>query len=128
MRLLVDVHAVLWAVDDPTKLTSQALLALQDPGNDLLLSAGTIWELAIKVGLGKLKLSLPFKQWMIQATTDLGLTVLPITVDYADMQSSLPLHHRDPFDRLLVAQAQVENVAIVSADPVFDRYGVKRVW
>src|SRR5690349_6149733 len=113
MRLLVDVHAVLWAADDPTKLTPQALVALQDPTNELLLSAGTIWELAIKIGLGKLKLSLPFKQWMSQAITDLALTVLPITVEYADRQSVLPLHHRDPFDRLLVAQAQVENVSIV---------------
>jgi PIN domain nuclease of toxin-antitoxin system len=128
MRLLVDVQAVLWAVDDPAKLTPQALVALQDPTNELLLSAGTIWELAIKIGLGKLKLSLPFKQWMAQAITDLALTVLPITVEYADRQSVLLLHHRDPFDRLLIAQAQVENVPIVSADPVFDRYGVNRIW
>jgi PIN domain nuclease of toxin-antitoxin system len=77
VRLLVDAHAFIWAVDDPSKLGTQAVTALQDPGNDLLLSAGTIWEIAIKVGLGKLSLSMPYRQWMNQAITDLGITVLP---------------------------------------------------
>ena len=77
--------------------------------------------------LGMLSLSLPFRQWMQHAMEDLDLTVLPITVDHADLQSRLPLHHRDPFDRLLVAQAQIEAIALVSADPVFGQYGVTRV-
>ena len=128
MRLLVDAHAFIWAVDDPSKLGTQAVTALQDPGNDLLLSAGTIWEIAIKVGLGKLSLSMPYRQWMNQAITDLGITVLPITVEYAEVQGNLPRHHGDPFDRLLVAQAQVENMALVSADPGFDPYGIDRLW
>lgn len=128
MRLLVDAHAFIWAVDDPSKLGTQAVTALQDPGNDLLLSAGTIWEIAIKVGLGKLSLSMPYRQWMNQAITDLGMTVLPITVEYADVQGNLPKHHGDPFDRLLVAQAQMENMALVSADPGFDPYGINRLW
>jgi PIN domain nuclease of toxin-antitoxin system len=128
VRLLVDAHAFIWAVDDPSKLGTQAVTALQDPGNDLLLSAGTIWEIAIKVGLGKLSLSMPYRQWMNQAITDLGITVLPITVEYAEVQGNLPRHHGDPFDRLLVAQAQVENMALVSADPGFDPYGIDRLW
>ena len=128
MRLLVDAHALIWAVDAPLKLGPQAVTALQDPSNDLLLSAGTIWELAIKVGLGKLSLSMPYREWMNQAITDLGMTVLPITVEYADVQSNLPRHHGDPFDRLLVAQAQVEDMALVSADPGFDPYGINRLW
>ena len=128
MRLLLDSHTVIWAVDDPARLGSQAALALQDAANDLLLSAATIWELSIKVGLGKLSLSLPFRQWMNQAITDLGTTILPITVEYADVQARLPDHHGDPFDRLLVAQTQVENVTLVSIDAVFDRYGINRVW
>jgi PIN domain nuclease of toxin-antitoxin system len=128
VRLLVDAHAFIWAVDDPSKLGTQAVTALQDPGNDLLLSAGTIWEIAIKVGLGKLSLSMPYRQWMNQAITDLGMTVLPITVEYADVQGNLPKHHGDPFDRLLVAQAKVENMALVSADPGFDPYGINRLW
>jgi PIN domain nuclease of toxin-antitoxin system len=128
VRLLVDAHAFIWAVDDPSKLGTQAVTALQDPGNDLLLSAGTIWEIAIKVGLGKLSLSMPYRQWMNQAITDLGMTVLPITVEYADVQGNLPKHHGDSFDRLLVAQAQMENMALVSADPGFDPYGINRLW
>ena len=128
MKLLVDAHTLIWAVDDPTKLGRQAVTALQDPGNDLILSAGTIWEIAIKVGLGKLSLSMPYREWMNQAITDLGMAVLPITVEYADVQGNLPRHHGDPFDRLLVAQAQVENMALVSADPGFDPYGINRLW
>ena len=128
MKLLLDAHALIWAVDDPSRLGTQAAAALRDPNNDLLVSAGTIWELAIKVGLGKLTLSLPYRQWMTKAITDLGAAVLPITIEYADTQASLPNHHRDPFDRLLVAQAQVENVPIVSSDVVFDDYGVTRLW
>ena len=128
MRLLVDAHAVIWAVDDPSKLGPQAATALQDPGNDLLLSAGTVWEIGIKVGLSKLSLSMSYREWMYRTITDLALTVLPITVEYAEVQGSLPRHHGDPFDRLLVAQAQVENITLVSADPGFDPYGIKRLW
>jgi PIN domain nuclease of toxin-antitoxin system len=116
------------AVDDPSKLSHKAVTALQDPGNDLLLSAGTIWEIAIKVGLGKLSLSMPYRDWMSQAITDLGITVLPITVEYADVQGNLPKHHGEPFDRLLVAQAQVESMVLVSADTGFDPYGIDRLW
>ena len=128
MKLLLDTHTLIWAVDDPSKLGPQAVTALQDPANDLLLSAATIWEIAIKVGLGKLSLSMPYRQWMTQAITDLGMTVLPITVEYANVQVNLPKHHGDPFDRLLVAQIQVENIHLVSADPVFDQYGINRLW
>lgn len=128
MRLLLDAHTLIWAVDDPSKLGSQATMALQDPANELLLSAGTIWEVAIKVGLGKLSLSMPYRQWINRAMADLGLTVLPITVEYADVQAGLPRHHGDPFDRLLVAQSQVESVHLVSDDTRFDLYGTNRLW
>jgi PIN domain nuclease of toxin-antitoxin system len=128
VKLLVDAHTLIWAVDDPSKLGPQAVTALQDPANDLLLSAATIWEIAIKVGLKKLSLSMPYKQWVTKAMADLGMTVLPIMVEYADVQAGLPNHHRDPFDRMLVAQSQVENIHLVSADPVFDQYGINRLW
>ena len=128
MKLLLDAHALIWAVDAPEKLGDDATTALQEPANDLLLSAGTVWEISIKVGLGKLTLSLPYRQWMNQAIHDLGATVLPITVEYADVQAGLPAHHGDPFDRLLAAQAQVENVSLVSTDAIFDQYGIRRVW
>lgn len=128
MRLLLDAHALVWAVDNPALLGTGAAAALEDPANDLLLSAGTIWELAIKVGLSKLAISLPFREWMTQAVVDLSVAVLPITVEYADVQAGLPFYHRDPFDRLLVAQARVEDVPIVSADAILDRYGIGRIW
>jgi len=94
----------------------------------LLLGAGTIWEISIKVGLKKLSLSLPFRDWMAQALTDLSLSILPITVEYADAQAALPYHHKDPFDRLLVAQAKIEGIAIVSGDILLDSYRIKRLW
>jgi PIN domain nuclease of toxin-antitoxin system len=128
VRLLVDTHALIWAVDDPSKLSRQAVRALEDSANELLLSAATFWEIAIKVSVRKLSLSQPYRQWMNKAIADLGLTLLPITVEYADVQAALPRHHGDPFDRMLAAQAQVENVPLVSADLVFDQYGVNRIW
>lgn len=128
MRLLLDAHTLIWAVDNPAKFGPTATAVLQDPTNDLLLSAGTIWEISIKSGLGKLSLSLPFRQWTNQAIQDLGANVLPITIEYADVQSRLPAHHGDPFDRLLAAQAQVENVPLISTDAIFDQYKINRVW
>jgi PIN domain nuclease of toxin-antitoxin system len=119
---------LIWAMDDPTKLSGAATVALQDPANELLLSAASIWELAIKIGQGKLTLSLPYGQWMDKAIADLGLTVLPVTVNYAERQIRLPTHHNDPFDRLIVAQALVEGIPIVCADAVFDNYGIVRIW
>lgn len=128
MRLLLDSHTVVWAVDAPSRLGPQAVTALEEPANELFVSAATVWEIAIKVGLNKLSLSMPYRQWMNRAIADLGLTLLPITVEHADVQAGLPAHHGDPFDRLLVAQAQVEDAPLVSADAVFDQYGVRRIW
>src|SRR5947209_7203549 len=105
MRLLLDTHALIWYVDQDHLLTPVAHAAITDPANELLLSAATVWELAIKTGQKKLTLSLPYKDWMNKAVADLALTILPVTVEYADRQANLPLHHKDPFDRLLIAQA-----------------------
>ena len=128
MRHLLDAHSLIWALDDPSKLGKQAIAVLEDPANELVVSIGTIWELSIKTGLNKLSLSLPYRQWIERAVVDLGLAISPITLDCAERQMALPLHHRDPFDRLLAAQCLVESMPIVSADSVFDQYGVTRVW
>ena len=128
MRLLVDANALLFAVDQPARLGARAAFALQDPANQLLLSAATIWEISIKVGLKKLVLTSLYREWISNAVHDLGMSVLPITADYADAQIRLPMLHRDPFDRLLVAQAQVEKIPIVSSDAILDQYGITRVW
>jgi PIN domain nuclease of toxin-antitoxin system len=128
MKLLVDSHVLLWAADQPEQLSPAAAGALRDPANDLLVSAATVWELAIKVGLRKLTLTRPYREWMTQALADLDATLLPITVEYADVQAHLSPHHRDPFDRLLIAQASVERFPIVSHDAMLDAYGVTRIW
>jgi PIN domain nuclease of toxin-antitoxin system len=128
VRLLLDSHVLIWYVDQDHLLTPSAHTAIDDPGNDVVVSAATIWEIAIKVGIGKLTLSGPYRTWINQSLADLGAIVLPITVDYADAQANLPPHHGDPFDRLLVAQALVESIPLVSADPQLDTYGVTRFW
>ncbi len=128
MRLLLDTHTLFWSADDPGKLSAAARTAIQDPANDRLLSAATIWELAIKFALGKIGLSLPFRQWMEKAIADLQLTVLPITIEYAERHTTLPHHHNDPFDRMMIAQALVEAIPVVGSDVAFDAYGVTRLW
>ena len=128
MRVLLDSHTLIWAADDPDKLSATALATIQDPANDRLLSAATIWEIAIKVGKGRLPLSLPYRPWMEKAIADLCLTLLPITLDYTERQSQLPSSHGDPFDRLLAAQSLVDGIPIVSMDPALDAYGVTRIW
>lgn len=127
MKLLLDSHALIWAVDDPSKLGSQAVAALKDPTNQLHVSAATIWELSIKVGLGKLSLSLPFREWINKAIADLGASILPIEIDHADAQTQLR-GRGDPFDRLLAAQSKVENLSILSSDTDLDQYGITRLW
>ena len=126
--LLLDSHVVIWSVEQDHLLSATTHAAITDPRNDLLVSAATIWEIAIKVGTGKMSLSLPYRQWMTQAIAALRLTVLPITVDYADAQAGLPAHHRDPFDRLIIAQTLTERVTVVSADVAFDASGVTPLW
>ena len=128
MRHLLDAHSLIWALDDPSKLGRQAIAVLEDPANELVISICTVWELSIKTGLNKLSLSLPYRQSIERALADLGLAISPITLDFAERQMALPFHHRDPFDRLLAAQCLFESMPIVSADSVFDQYGVIRVW
>jgi PIN domain nuclease of toxin-antitoxin system len=128
MRLLIDTHPTIWYVDQDHLLTSRAHAAISDPNNVLILSAASVWEIAVKVGIQKLTLSLPYRQWMAKAITDLSLTILPITVDYADTQASLPWHHRDPFDRLVISQSRIEGIPVISGDPQFDAYGITRIW
>jgi PIN domain nuclease of toxin-antitoxin system len=128
VRLLVDAHALIWSVDDPVQLSADARDALADASNELLLSTVTIWEISIKTGLGKLTLSQPFRLWLEAAVHDLTATLLPISIEAADVQASLPHHHNDPFDRMLIAQAQVEAAPIVSRDAIFDQYSIQRLW
>ena len=128
MKLLIDAHALIWYVDQDHLLSPTARAAMTDPSSDRLVGAGTIWEIAIKVRLKKLSLSQPYRRWMEQAMTGLMLTILPISVEHADVQAGLSRHHNDPFDRLLIAQALVETIQVVSADAQLDAYGINRLW
>jgi PIN domain nuclease of toxin-antitoxin system len=125
---LIDTHTLIWVMDEPHPLSLLTATTIAVPTNQRLVSAANIWELSIKVGQGKLTLSLPYRQWMDRAIADLKLAILPITVEYADRQATLPPHHKDPFDRLMIAQALVDGIPIVSADGAFDPYGVTRIW
>jgi PIN domain nuclease of toxin-antitoxin system len=128
MRVLLDTHTLIWAQDEPARLGASAVLTLQDPANELVMSAVTVWEIGIKIAIGKLKLALPFRSWVAKAILDLNLVESPIRIEYVDLQIGLPFHHRDPFDRLLASQSLVDGVSLVSGDPVFDTYGVPRIW
>jgi PIN domain nuclease of toxin-antitoxin system len=128
VRLLLDTHTFLWWVADAPDLTRTARRAIAEAKNECLLSVASCWEMAIKVGLGKLKLTGKIERFIPEQMAANGIRELPIEVRHATRVSRLPFHHRDPFDRLLAAQALDEEIAIVSADPIFRRYGVKRIW
>ena len=128
MRILLDTHALIWMQDNPVKLGTLADPLLRNPANELVVSMASIWELGIKIAIGKLKLVPPYRHWIETAISSLNLTVLPITLDHAERQISLPFHHRDPFDRMLVAQSLFEGISLASADTIFDTYGVARIW
>jgi PIN domain nuclease of toxin-antitoxin system len=128
MRVLIDSHALIWYVDQDKLLSIDSHAAISDPANDLLLAPAQFGKSALRSDSVNLLLTQPFKVWINQAISDLHVTILPLTVEYVDVQSNLPKHHGDPFDRLIVAQAIVEQVSIISADVNLDAYGITRIW
>ena len=124
MRILLDTQCWLWMAGEPDRLSARARALVEATDNDLLLSTASVWEIAIKYALGKLKLPEPPVRFVPRRVETLQTTPLPIEHDHALRVAALPRHHRDPFDRLLVAQAQLEDVPILTADPVFSRYDV----
>jgi PIN domain nuclease of toxin-antitoxin system len=128
MRLLLDTHAFLWFIMGSANLSVNARALIENPANERLLSVASLWEVAIKVSLGKLILSAPFDE-LIPAQLKLnGIDLLSIKVDHLSTLTTLPFHHRDPFDRLIIAQAMVEKLPVISIDAAFDTYGVTRDW
>ena len=127
MKLLLDTHVLVWWLEDPRRLSRRAATILANRNNDILVSAAVGWEIAIKVGVGKMK-PRSILQDLDRVLAEEAFSELPITLDAAVRAGLLPLHHRDPFDRLLVAQAQSLNVPILSADGVLDLYDIKRLW
>lgn len=128
MRLLLDTHTLLWfALGDP-QLTRTARGLIDDPLNDKCLSPASYWEIAIKISVGKYALGAPYDVFMRNAIQGNGFQVLPIEVRHTSALISLPFHHKDPFDRLLIAQSLVEKIPIVSNDATLDAYGINRLW
>lgn len=127
-RLLLDTHAFLWWDSDPQRLSATVLALCRDPSVRLLLSLVSVWEMQIKSGLGKLPLTLPLAQIVQEQQARHGLELLPITPAHIYALDSLPPHHKDPFDRLLIAQAQVENLPLASIDSLFAPYPVSLIW
>lgn len=120
MNLLLDTNALLWSLSSPPKLRPEARRAIQDPGNWVGVSAGSVWEIAIKRAVGKLQVGGDLLDSLRRTPFDL----IPITPDHAWAAGALPPHHKDPFDRLLIAQARAERLTIVTRDPRFEPYGV----
>ncbi len=124
MRLLLDTHALLWAAREPGRLPIRARTAVADPANDVWASAASAWEVAIKRQLGKLTAP-PVTPELV---THLRFRPLPISLEHAGAVEQLPLHHHDPFDRVLIAQAQVEGLTLVSGDSAIGAYDVSLLW
>ena len=124
MKLLLDTHAALWFLTDDDRMGENAMQHLSDDSNQVLLSAAVVWEIAIKRALGKLVVPKEYVSLLLGA----DVQPLPVSVDHAEAVEELPAHHRDPFDRMLVAQALLEGAAIVSRDEVLRRYGPTLVW
>lgn len=127
MKLLLDTHAFIWWDSDPSQLSARGLAALRDPGNEVWLSVASVWEMVIKAQLGKLALRLPLADIVAQQQAN-GLQVLPVALAHALAVEGLPTIHKDPFDRLLIVQANVEGAELVSADPVVRQYPVRVLW
>jgi PIN domain nuclease of toxin-antitoxin system len=128
VKLLLDTHTLVWFYLTSSNLSAAARTAIEDPANTVMVSAASYWEVAIKLALQRPILSVPFAVFVQEAIFDNGFTVLPAEPRHCERTISLPFHHRDPFDRLIAAQALVEGVPLVSVDVVFDQYGVQRVW
>lgn len=128
MRVLLDTHAFLWFVLGDPQLSRRARRHIEDPGNDKLISPASYWEIAIKISLNKYTLSQPYEIFLQRAITDNGFIILPIEPRHTNALITLPFHHRDPFDRLIIGQAIVEQISIITNDKAFASYPVTCIW
>lgn len=128
MRILLDTQAFLWLIADAPALSRRARALFAKPGNEFLLSLASLWEMAIKLSLGKLRLDEPMATFIPRQMQENAIVHLGIEFRHVVGVAGLPFHHRDPFDRLLAAQALVEGLPILSPDRAFDAYHIKRLW
>ena len=128
MRLLLDTHAFIWYTTDSSRLTATGRSLIDNGENDILLSTASVWEMAIKHSIGRLTFSMPFMEFIKQQIAVNRIDIVEITFDHIEVVASLPLHHRDPFDRLIIPQSMVQQIPILSVDAIFDAYAIARVW
>ncbi len=128
MRLLLDTHTFLWWINNDSSLSEPARIAVSSQVNECYLSLASCWELAIKTSIGKLQLTKTVDRFIPEELADNDFQLLSIDFRHVAKVETLPFHHRDPFDRLLVAQALIEKMTIISADAVLSEYGIKRLW
>jgi len=128
MRILLDTHVFLWWLLDETAVSRPARAAIADDANDTFVSAASAWEIAIKYKTGKLPTAAPLMTDLQNAIIGEGFGDIPVTVRHGELAGNLPLFHKDPFDRMLIAQALVDSLTLVSNEQLFDRYGILRLW
>jgi PIN domain nuclease of toxin-antitoxin system len=128
MRVLIDTHIFIWYIQNSERLPSSIATYINDGRNDILLSIASVWEMAIKQSTGKLNLGLPYASFIAEQMRLNSIELLPLRLDHLEVVTTMPFHHRDPFDRILIAQAMLEDIVIVSADSMFSSYPVQRIW
>ncbi|HKQ08234.1 MAG TPA: type II toxin-antitoxin system VapC family toxin [Blastocatellia bacterium] len=128
MKLLLDTHTFIWWANEPEKLSEKVAAACQDSSNMLILSVVSVWEMQIKMQLGKLKINRPIEELIKTQQQANSMQVLPVKLAHVLSLNNLPAHHKDPFDRLLIAQANIEGATLVSVDPAFSSYNVQLLW
>jgi PIN domain nuclease of toxin-antitoxin system len=127
MKALLDTHTLLWAISDDPRLSRRAQQIFTGP-NDLFFSVASIWEILIKVKTGKLPLPDPAGSYLVKKLRENRIEVLPIKLDHVLKVENLTVHHRDPFDRILIAQSIEEKCPLITANPIFERYPVNVIW
>lgn len=128
MNYLLDTHTFLWFINDDPLLSASAKTLIEAPENIIYLSVASVWEMAIKVSLGKLEISSPFTNFVEEQLHENSIALLDVKITHTGIVTSLPFYHRDPFDKLIIAQSQSENFPIIGKDEIFDAYGINRRW
>ncbi len=128
MRLLLDTHVLLWWLFDDPKLLENARTYISNPHNEILVSSASAWEIATKFRLGKLPEAVEVAQHLPELIRKARMKALSITIEHALLADAFETHHRDPFDRMLAAQSQIENIPLISIDPIFAQFGIEVLW
>ena len=128
MNYLLDTHTFLWFINDDASLSSTAKALIEDSENTIYLSVASVWEMAIKVSLDKLEMPSPFIDFIDEQLSKNTIILLGTKTTHTGIVATLPFHHRDPFDRLIIAQSKVEDTPVIGKDVIFDDYGIKRLW